>query len=242
MRRWLGVGGVTVLVSVLGVASSTAVAPGGHRPIIRIRQGTSTNWAGYAAYGQAGKFTSVTGTWTVPTVTCSSAQNTYSSFWSGLDGDNSSTVEQTGTDSDCVNGVARYYAWYEMYPHPSFLVPLTVAPGDVITTSVSVAGRGLFVLRMTDGGRSFSTTQKLNQASRSSAEVIAEAPSSGGVLPLANFGTVSFSGTTANGAPLSAFAPQLDPITMVNASGGVKAAPSAYNTSTQGFTVQWKSS
>ena len=45
-------------------------------------------------------------------------------------------------------------------------------------------------------------TRTLPGAARSSAEVIAEAPcctARGGILPLTNFGTVSFSGATANG-------------------------------------------
>jgi hypothetical protein len=47
-------------------------------------------------------------------------------------------------------------------------------------------------------------------AARSSAEVITEAPcctASGGVLPLTNFGTVGFSGATANNAGLGTFNP-----------------------------------
>ena len=52
---------------------------------------TSTNWAGYAAAGQPGQFTSVSSSWTQPTVTCSN-QQTFSSFWVGLDGDRKSVV------------------------------------------------------------------------------------------------------------------------------------------------------
>lgn len=50
----------------------------------------STNWPGYAA---TGKFTSVSANWTEPTGHCTSASR-YSSFWAGLDGFNSNTVEQ----------------------------------------------------------------------------------------------------------------------------------------------------
>jgi hypothetical protein len=55
--------------------------------------------------------------------------------------------------------------------------------------------------------------------------VIAEAPSSsGGVLPLADFGRVNFSGATVNGAMLSSATPGLDPITMASGST-VEAVP-----------------
>ena len=83
-------------------------------PSTTVLQSQSTNWSGYAVTG--GTFTDVKGSWVVPTVT-SSGTNSYSSTWVGIDGFSSSTVEQTGTDSDFVNGHAQYYAWYEMYPH-----------------------------------------------------------------------------------------------------------------------------
>jgi hypothetical protein len=51
-------------------------------------------------------------------------------------------------------------------------------------------------------------SQTSKKARLASAEAIAEAPSgSGGVLPLTNFGTVSFSAVTVNGQPIGAFTP-----------------------------------
>jgi hypothetical protein len=70
--------------------------------------------------------------------------------------------------------------------------------------------------------------------------VIAEAPSSsGGVLPLADFGSVGFSSATANGATLTASTPGVDPITMVSGNT-VKAQPSSL--SGGGFSVSWRHS
>ena len=74
---------------------------------------TSTNWSGYAASGST--YTSVSTTFTQPSVKCSSGDQ-YSSFWVGLDGDTSSSVEQTGTEADCNGKTAEYSAWYELYP------------------------------------------------------------------------------------------------------------------------------
>src|SRR6266852_7946500 len=99
---------------------------------------TSTNWSGYAVTGASGSVSDAKGSWTVPAIqgTCPST-NQYSSFWVGIDGFSSGTVEQTGTDSDCQNGAPTYYAWYEFYPHPSFLINgLTIRPGDVIEAEV----------------------------------------------------------------------------------------------------------
>ena len=83
------------------------------------RNATSTNWSGYAVTGPDGSVTDVKGSWKVPDVVCSSpgTPNSYASFWVGIDGYGSNTVEQIGTDSDCSGGNAVYYAWYEFYPH-----------------------------------------------------------------------------------------------------------------------------
>ena len=86
---------------------------------------TSTNWSGYAA--TTGTYTSVSASWTEPTGTCSGSAK-YSSFWVGLDGYNSNSVEQTGSEVDCSGSRAVYYAWYEMYPDRLGLVLQHGAP------------------------------------------------------------------------------------------------------------------
>src|SRR5689334_5472712 len=103
----------------------------------------STNWAGYAVTAGNGSVTKVAGLWVVPPV--ATTNSGYSSAWVGIDGFNSSTVEQIGTDSDYLNGVPRYYAWYEMYPAGPVNLSLTVQPGDTISASVSYAS-GVFTL------------------------------------------------------------------------------------------------
>src|SRR5205823_10332454 len=169
---------------------------------------------GYAVTGS--RYTSVSASWTEPTASCSGG-TAYSSFWVGLDGDTSGTVEQTGTDADCSGSTPQYYAWYEMYPKFPVNLKGTVRPGDHLSASVTTNGSGRFTLTITDStqGWTNTTTARLKSAKLASAEVIAEAPSSsGGVLPLANFGTVSFSGASANGSLLTASTPHIDPITM----------------------------
>jgi len=210
----------------------------------------STNWSGYAVTGASGSVSDAKGSWTVPAIqgTCPGT-NQYSSFWVGIDGFSSGTVEQTGTDSDCQNGAPTYYAWYEFYPHPSFLINgLTVRPGDHMTAEASFNGRS-FTVTITDTstGVSFSTSARVRSAQRSSAEWIAEAPSSsGGILPLADFGTVSYSSCTAtvNGTPgtIGSFGSSVQVITMVSNSGAVKAQPSSLSSSGDSFSVTWKSS
>ncbi|MGC9974940.1 MAG: G1 family glutamic endopeptidase, partial [Gaiellaceae bacterium] len=97
---------------------------------------TSANWAGYDATG--GGFTSVTASWAEPAIQPSDSAEPYAVFWVGLDGDGSSTVEQTGTAAYSEGGNVYYYAWYEMYPAEAVLISgMTVSPGDEMTGTVT---------------------------------------------------------------------------------------------------------
>jgi hypothetical protein len=170
----------------------------------------STNWSGYAATGANGAFSSVSASWKEPTATCSSRSAQYASFWVGLDGFSSDSVEQTGTDSDCSGRSPDYYGWYEMFPADPVNFSNKVSPGDSFTASGTVSGTETYTLVLKDVTKGWTQTITKNQSGldRSSAEVITEAPSSeSGVLPLANFGTVSYSASTANGTSLAAQSP-----------------------------------
>jgi hypothetical protein len=159
----------------------------------------TSNWSGYAVATNPGAVTAVSGSWVVPTAS-PSAISAFSSAWVGIDGANSNTVEQIGTDSDFVGGKPQYYAWYEMYPAGSVNLSLTITPGDTIAAAVVYTGPNQFSLSLTDvtSGASFSTTQTSPRAKRSSADWVQEAPSGlGGTLPLANFGSIAFSGDSA---------------------------------------------
>jgi Peptidase A4 family len=205
------------------------------------RYSTSTNWSGYATTGT--KYTDVKGTWTEPSASCSAGQTAYSSFWVGIDGDTTNTVEQTGTDADCSSGTPKYYAWYEMYPKFPVNLSNSVAPGDTLTAEVSTNGSGSFTLTITDTTArwTFTTKQSSRKAKLGSAEWIAEAPSgSGGVLPLADFVKVSFSNCTANGFSISSN-PNPDEIVMETTGGVVKAQPSGLSGGTS-FSVTWEHS
>ncbi|HLH40935.1 MAG TPA: G1 family glutamic endopeptidase [Bryobacteraceae bacterium] len=173
-----------------------------HAPIIiRHRAGTSTtssNWSGYAVTGANGSVSDVQGTWMVPSVICPSSGNQYAAFWVGIDGYASNTVEQIGTEADCQSGSPIYYAWYEFYPHLSYYIAMAIHPGDIMQAHVSASGGNFIVtIKNVTTGASFTTGQKMANAKMSSAEWIAEAPYSGGVLPLSDFGTVNFSGVQA---------------------------------------------
>jgi hypothetical protein len=227
VRRWLI---AIALALAAGAAAPPSPASAGTRgvPNHRVRYGVSTNWSGYAVTG-TGPYTSVSATWTQPAVECQDTPSGFSAFWAGLDGDTSRTVEQTGTEANCINGTASYAAWYEMYPKRPVNYPDTVRPGDSVTATVTSSGRGHFLLTLTDTTRGWSHTaaKRRGSARLASAEVIAEAPSSHRrVLPLADFGAIGFGNAFVNGSRLTASTPGIEPLTMASGAA-VKAEPSS---------------
>lgn len=164
----------------------------------------SSNWSGYqinrtAQLVQAG--------WTVPTVTKPvppySTTGYYSSTWTGIGGGFNAGVPliQSGTEQEIANsGATTYYFWYEVVggsgdTGSEVRISMPVHPGDFVgAVSLWTAATGAEM-----GVCNFSTTNTCVQffvassAPGTSEEWIEEAPSNGGVLPLANFGTVHFS-------------------------------------------------
>ncbi len=231
IRRWIVPIGTLGLVfgSMLIAANAASAAPAAVRPVVHAKHfvpgglitrpaggahlatvgghttAESTNWSGYAATGANGAFTSVSASWTEPTATCTSRSDLYASFWVGLDGYSSDSVEQIGTDSDCVGRSPSYYGWYEMYPANPVNFSNAVSPGDSMSASVTFSGTRTYTLVLKDNSKGWTQTITKNQSGldRSSAEVITEAPSSeSGVLPLADFGTINYSTSSANGSSL----------------------------------------
>ncbi len=167
----------------------------------------SLNWAGYAATSST-PFTGVTASWTQPTAACTSG-NQHAAFWAGLDSYNNHTVV-TGAEADCSGTIPTYSGWYEFYPYGTAVTfdsaTYPVKPGDHLTASATYeASTGLMVTlqNVTEAWTatgSENDPQQVAPAARSSAEVMAEAPcctNGGGILPLASFGTVTFTGAAA---------------------------------------------
>ncbi len=234
----------------------------------------SANWAGYADTSDT--YTSVASSWTEPAVSCPGGDSgglslglgsvtglfdsllggpsAASAFWVGLDGYSSTSVEQIGTDSDCDSGTPSYYGWYEMYPNPSVTLPTSdaVHAGDQMTALVASNAAGssfTLMIKDTTAGWNFSTTQAGSGFARSSAEVIAEAPSECTVVfcsevPLADFSQVGYSGsslidTGAKVGSLSAF--NANEITMSD-NGTTLATPSGLSANGSSFSVAWNNS
>jgi hypothetical protein len=193
------------------VPALTAAAFGASPALADAPTAISANWAGYEAvpaYSSSG-FSGVSGSWVQPSANCSNASGTYAAFWVGLGGGSgqSQGLEQVGTQADCTgSGSPSYYAWYELVPSAPVALSMQINPGDQMNAAVHVNGSSVTV-SITDQttGASVNRTLQMSNPDTSSAEWIAEAPSScqGGAggqctpLPLTNFGTVNFTNATA---------------------------------------------
>lgn len=136
-----------------------------HLPIEILRRRNETtsesyNWSGYALTGATGSVTDVKSSWVIPSVagTCGRIPQGYAAFWTGIDGWESATVEQIGTDSDCVNlegtrtGTPTYYAWYEFYPADAYLIGRYSASGACESDCLSPGDRISAEVRLTPNG------------------------------------------------------------------------------------------
>jgi hypothetical protein len=157
-------------------------------------------------------------TWVVPMVAYGQSTDTtsstqYSANWVGIGGfctnqlctRGDHTLIQLGTEQDVsASGTRNYYAWYEVLPQAETPVDPTsypVSPGDLMTASLSCqapcAGKKQnWTLSTTDETQKRTWSKQLSYGSSLlSAEWVEGAPYSGGILPLADFGTAQFPGS-----------------------------------------------
>ena len=257
----------------LGAASAATVKAAQLDPT---QTNVSSNWAGYVASGADSSsavpttFSSVSGTWVEPKASCSSISSTgptSSAFWVGLGGNatDSTALEQTGTEADCTSAGVRYFAWYELVPASSVKLGLKVDPGNRISASVSVNGTQVSILmRNLSQGTTVSKTLSMVSPDTTSAEWIAEAPSLCGETSyhcseqsLTDFGTVKFSGASAQSAghsgSISDSAWSATPIELQGGSGGffgrggfgpeesvAEAVPSGLTQDGSAFSITWR--
>jgi hypothetical protein len=205
-----------------------------------VTQVTSPNWAGYAATGAAGTFTSVAANWIVPPVACGGAAR--SSYAVGLDGDGTSTIEQIGTESDCNGDFELDSGWFQMAPNAPVFFKNPVKPGDAMTASVTALGGGAFMLTLFDMTQNWTqiTQQTSAAATLGSAEIVAQDPvQDGQAQPLSSFGIVDFLGAAINSAAIAA---PINEATMVSSAGDTLAEPSNITGGVGNFAVGWDAS
>jgi hypothetical protein len=203
-RRILPV--LVVGAAVAGGGVFAAGATGASPPKLNAQQELSQNWSGYVVQGSSGQqFSSVSSSWVQPSVKASSGTG-YSAVWVGLGGSSqqSQSLEQVGTAADVVNGQTTYYAWYELVPSTEQKLNLAVRPGDQMSGKVTVSGTSVTVsLSDQTSGKAVTKTLQMSNPDTASAEWIAEAPAAQtpgggfGILPLADFGRVTFTNASA---------------------------------------------
>lgn len=201
--------------------------------------GQSNNWSGYAATG--GTYTAVSGSWTVPQVTAASVSGA-DATWVGIGGVTSHDLIQAGTDATVTGGRVRYTAWVEMLPQSAQQVPLVVNPGDNISVAITQQADGTWLIAFQNQttGKAYQVTETYT-STRSSAEWVEEAPSSGRqVVSLDNFGTVQFQAASAvkDGQQVSIAQANGKSITMIDQTGQILATPSALGSDGASFSVQ----
>jgi hypothetical protein len=222
---------------------------------VKLHPNESNNWSGYnqGSLEQGGTppklFSSVGGSWTVPTATQhTSGQAEYSSDWIGIGGGcidagctaTDSTLIQTGTEQDVSsNGTASYSAWYELVPAPSLTITsMTVHAGDLMSATIDQVVPGLWTISISDttDGQSYTTTVPYT-STESTAEWIEETPliigSNAGFAALPNLTSPVFDLATTNGAPANL--KSSEEMDLVDSNGNVIAAPSGPDPDNDGF-------
>ncbi|KAJ3119076.1 hypothetical protein HK100_000474 [Physocladia obscura] len=210
--KFVGVFVATLLAGLVSAAPGTPFrrrrADSGHRLINRIDSANanitnvsySSNWAGAVLVGTG--YTSVTGTFTVPTPTTAGS----GSAWVGIDGDTCGTaILQTGVDWTKSGSSVTYDAWYEWYPDYAYdFSGITISAGNSITVTVTATSKtgGTATIKNNTTGKSvshtFSNEGSLGSLCEYNAEWIVEDFEEGNSLvSFADFGTVVFTGASA---------------------------------------------
>ena len=196
-RRYVALGGAVTALGMVAAATGMATASTATAPY--------NFGSGYSAIN--GTFTSATANWIEPTAVCAGGEQ-QTGFWVGLSG--TGTIAQIGTAANCDGTTPDYYSWWEMYPAAGVPVSNVTEPGDHMHASVAYNGNNAFTMVLMNVTRGWTMTENKTQIASGgtpiSANVIVEANSDTGAAGssgnVTDFGSVKFSGATANGKPL----------------------------------------
>jgi Peptidase A4 family len=152
------------------------------------------------------------------------------------------TLIQTGTEQDVSSTASpSYSAWYELVPAPSLTISgMTVSPGDKMHASISelVNDSDVWDITIQDLTRNESHSTTLPYPStHATAEWIEETPleigTNAGFAALPNLTDPAFTSATTNGAPANL--KTSEEMAVTDSSGAVIGAPSAPNSTADGF-------
>ncbi|KAI9825140.1 MAG: hypothetical protein M1819_000598 [Sarea resinae] len=166
----------------------------------------SSNWAGavYTSPPSGQTFNGVSGSFNVPSPKAGSGSESSwsSSAWVGIDGDTyGDAILQSGVDFTVdSSGDVSYDAWYEWYPDGAYdFDGISFSAGDEVSVTItaSSSSAGKVVLENTSTGttvtKSLTAPSSSNDLGGQNAEwIVEDYDENGSAVPLANFGTVTF--------------------------------------------------
>jgi hypothetical protein len=167
----------------------------------------SSNWAGAVLVNSG--YTLVTGTFVVPGISVPAGGNSNTQYcaaaWVGIDGDTcQSAIIQTGVNLCIQNGQTSYTAWYEWFPAAQeyWNSGIEINEGDSITATVVASGTsgGTATVTNNNNGQSVSYTfsgQSAQLCETNAEWIVEDLSSGGGLVPFADFGTITFTGAQA---------------------------------------------
>ena len=222
---------------------------------------SSLNWSGYLAVASRHAVQCVEGSWVQPRVVCSKKGFAAAAIWVGIDGaggllpsHRNITLAQLGTEAECSGGVARYYAWTEVFPQQAERpASLAVRPGDRISVVVRPDSTGgvRFQLANLTLGTIVSKTSAISSAPllRQEADWVVEAITAGSgagrgrLQPLANFGSVVVHGAATIAGALTSIGgagASVARFVISSQTGVAKDSVSALDRTGSSFTVRWR--
>ncbi|KAI0325226.1 acid proteinase [Cubamyces sp. BRFM 1775] len=206
----------------------------------------SSNWSGAVLVAGSNTYKSVTGTFTVPTPKApSGSSGTHSaSAWVGIDGDTcGNAILQTGVDFTISGGRVSFDAWYEWYPDYAYdFSGFEISAGDSITATVTAtsttSGSATLINHSTGQQVTHSFSRQPALCEENAEWIVEDFEENGGLVPLANWGTVTFTGASA-GTSSGSVGPTGADIIDLNQNGRVL---SSVSTSGNSVTVKYTGS
>jgi len=168
-------------------------------------------------------YKSVTGTFVVPTPkkpSGGSSSTTYSaSAWVGIDGDTCQTaILQTGIDFNVRGTSVSYDAWYEWYPDYAYnFNNFAISAGNTIKLTATATSKTAGSVTITNVSTGKTVTHSFTGQSGTLCEtnaewIVEDFEENGGLVPFANFGTVTFTSasvTTTSGSTIGVTGAQI---------------------------------
>jgi hypothetical protein len=227
-----GSGGAVIHHGALGPAGNVpsrgvALRPTGEDPAIgRViaAAARSRTFAGYQTAVTAGSATSSAATFTVPALSCTTADRGIAAD-AGVAANKFKTASVAGVFLGCAKGKAVYFPWLLANGAESNYTTTHFSAGDVINLSASVTTSGITV-QVTDVTKSVSVTNTITGAGASAdAAWIGDdgwGSSTGALLGVPGFGKLAFTNCLIDGTALGGWHPQA--YQRVNSHGTVQIA------------------